>query len=122
VKLLEPTLQEMPGRLLPKLKRLILDPGYDSDPLRLRLRERGIEMICPHRRNRKEPKTQDGRKLRRYKRRSKVERRLVWQLSPLAGALGTQLGCVSRIFPSRVCLNYIEQVLKPPLIKNGFAA
>jgi len=31
-------------------------------------------MIAPHRRNRKKPKTQDGRKLRRYKRRWKIER------------------------------------------------
>lgn len=30
-------------------------------------------MIAPHRRNRKEAKTQDGRKLRRYKRRWKIE-------------------------------------------------
>jgi transposase len=64
VKLLEPTLQEMPCGLLPKVKRLILDRGYD--------------MICPHRRNRKKPKTQDGRKLRRYKRRWKVERTFAW--------------------------------------------
>ena len=31
-------------------------------------------MIAPHRSNRKKPKTQDGRKLRRYKRRWKTER------------------------------------------------
>ncbi|HEX8237764.1 MAG TPA: transposase [Abditibacteriaceae bacterium] len=81
VKLLEPALpalQEMPCGLLTKVKRLILDRGYDSDPLRFRLQERGIEIICPHRRNRKKPKTQDGRKLRRYKRRWKVERTFAW--------------------------------------------
>lgn len=78
VRLLEPTLQQMPCALLPKVKRLILDRGYDSDPLRFRLQERGIEMICPHRRNRKKAKTQDGRKLRRYKRRWKVERTFAW--------------------------------------------
>ena len=38
----------------------------------------GIEMIAPHRRNRKKAKTQDGRKLRRYKRRWKVERLFAW--------------------------------------------
>jgi transposase len=78
VKLLEPTLQEMSCGLLPKVKRLILDRAYDSDPLRFRLQERGIEMICPHRRNRKKPKTQDGRKLQRYKQRWKVERTFAW--------------------------------------------
>ena len=35
-------------------------------------------MIAPHRRNRKKQKTQDGRKLRRYKRRRKVERLFAW--------------------------------------------
>lgn len=68
----------MPERLLSQVKRLIVDRGYDSDPLRYRLQERGIDMICPHRRNRKKAKTQDGRKLRRYKRRWKVERTFAW--------------------------------------------
>lgn len=59
-------------------ERLILDRGYDCDPLRQRLAERGIEMICPHRSNRKRPRTQDGRSLRRYARRWKVERTFAW--------------------------------------------
>lgn len=42
------------------------------------LLELGIEMIAPHRRNRKRPETQDGRPLRRYKRRWKVERLFAW--------------------------------------------
>lgn len=42
------------------------------------MKEMGIDMIAPHRRNRKKPKTQDGRKLRRYKRRWKVERFFAW--------------------------------------------
>jgi len=54
--------------------RLIADRGYDSDPLRKRLVERGIELIAPHRWNRSKPVTQDGRALRRYRRRWKVER------------------------------------------------
>ena len=58
--------------------RLIGDPPYDSDPLDGALEERGIEMIAPHRRNRKKRKTQDGRKLRRYKRRWKIERLFAW--------------------------------------------
>jgi transposase len=59
-------------------ERLIGDRAYDSDPLDAILTERGIEMIAPHRRNRKKKKTQDGRKLRRYKRRWKVERLVAW--------------------------------------------
>ena len=35
-------------------------------------------MIAPHRRNRTRPKTQDGRRLRRYKRRWIVERFFAW--------------------------------------------
>jgi len=82
VKLLEPTLDEInvtaDGEAPTQPERLILDRGYDSDPLRGRLAGRGIEMICPHRKNRRRPKTQDGRKLRRYRRRWKVERTFAW--------------------------------------------
>ena len=58
--------------------RLVGDKAYDSDPLDQELKERGIEMIAPHKRNRKKPKTQDARTLRRYKRRWKVERFFAW--------------------------------------------
>jgi transposase len=57
-----------------KPEKLIGDKAYDSDLLDAELAEQGIELIAPHRKNRKKPKTQDGRKLRRYKRRWKVER------------------------------------------------
>lgn len=53
--------------------RVIGDKGYDSDPLDADLAARGIELIAPHRPNRKR-KTQDGRPLRHIKRRWKVER------------------------------------------------
>jgi transposase len=84
VTLLEPTLATIavpragPGRPRQKPARLIVDKAYDSDPLRGRLARRGIELIAPHRRNRKKPRTQDGRKLRRYRRRWKVERTFAW--------------------------------------------
>jgi transposase len=57
---------------------LIGDRAYDSDPLDERLRRRGIELIAPHRSNRKKPPTQDGRPLRRYRRRWKIERLFAW--------------------------------------------
>jgi transposase len=60
------------------LQPLIYDRAADSDPLRQRLAEAGIDLICPHRRGRVKPKTQDGRKLRRYKRRWKMERTISW--------------------------------------------
>ena len=58
--------------------RLIGDRAYDSDPLDRELAARGIELIAPHRRNRAKPKTQDGRALRRYRRRWKIERLNAW--------------------------------------------
>jgi transposase len=59
-------------------EKLIGDRAYDSDPLDERLAEMGVEMIAPHKSNRVKPKTQDGRKFRRYKRRWKVERFFAW--------------------------------------------
>jgi hypothetical protein len=51
---------------------------YDSDPLRQRLKKRGIALIVPYRDNNKLRRYQDGRKLRRYKRRWIVERTNAW--------------------------------------------
>jgi transposase len=59
-------------------ERLIGDKAYDSDPLDRALeQDYGIELIAPNRRGRIR-KTQDGRSLRRYKRRWKVERLFAW--------------------------------------------
>ena len=66
------------GRPRQKPLRVIADKAYDSDPLRKRLRQRGIELICPHKINRVRPATQDGRALRRYRRRWIVERTNAW--------------------------------------------
>src|SRR6202795_1843687 len=66
------------GRPRQKPLRVIADKAYDSDPLRKRLRQRGIELIVPHRCNRKKPATQDGRALRRYRRRWIIERTNAW--------------------------------------------
>lgn len=59
-------------------EKLIGDGAYDSDPLDEELKEQGIDLIAPHKRNRVKPATQDGRKLRRYKRRWLVERYFAW--------------------------------------------
>ncbi len=59
--------------------RVIGDKAYDSDRLDEELAEQGIEMIAPHRANRKVANfTQDGRPLRRYDRRWTVERTISW--------------------------------------------
>jgi len=60
-------------------ERVIGDKAYDSDKLDEQLADEGIELIAPHRSNRKlENYTQDGRPLRRYKRRWTVERTIGW--------------------------------------------
>jgi transposase len=57
--------------------RLIGDKAYDSDGLDKKLaQEYAIELIAPNRQRRS--KSQDGRKLRRYRRRWKVERLFAW--------------------------------------------
>ena len=61
-----------------RFPRLIGDKAYDSDRLDRELAEHyGIEMIAPHRGERQTP-TQDGRPLRRYRRRWRVERLFAW--------------------------------------------
>lgn len=60
-------------------KRLIGDKAYDSDALdKILANEYDIELISPHKSNRIKKQTQDGRKLRRYKKRWKVERLFAW--------------------------------------------
>src|SRR5215831_6143610 len=60
-----------------KPEKLIGDKAYDSDALDQELKKDGVELIAPHRSNRK-LKTQDGRRLRRYTRRWIVERFFAW--------------------------------------------
>jgi transposase len=60
-------------------QRLIGDKAYDSDPLDQRLLHTyGIELIAPHVRGRRRQPTQDGRPLRRYRKRWRVERLFAW--------------------------------------------
>lgn len=60
-------------------ERVIGDKAYDSDRLAGELADGGIELIAPHRSNRRpDTVTQDGRPLRRYARRWKVERTIAW--------------------------------------------
>jgi transposase len=60
-------------------ERVIGDKAYDSDALDDDLAVEGVEMIAPHRSSRRpENRTQDGRPLRHYARRWKVERTISW--------------------------------------------
>ena len=76
VKLVEATISKRFTRTKPK--RIIGDMAYDSDPLDKTLKQKKIKMIAPHKANRVKPATQDGRELRRYRNRWKVERLFAW--------------------------------------------
>lgn len=54
------------------------DNADERDPLDTSLADDGSALIAPHRRNRTKPKTQDGRPLRRSRRRWTVERFFAW--------------------------------------------
>ena len=62
-----------PGRPRKRPERLMAARGYESNPWRARLARRGIEPLIPARRHQKRATHQDGRKLRRYRRRWVVE-------------------------------------------------
>jgi len=76
VKLVEQTIDKRFIREKPK--RIIGDLAYDSDPLDRRLKKKNVKLIAPHKSNRKKATTQDGRELRRYCRRWKIERLFAW--------------------------------------------
>ena len=65
-------------------KRLIGDKAYDSAILEAQLAEHRIKLVCPVRqgspgvRRQSKVRRQDGRPLRRYRKRWKVERLFAW--------------------------------------------
>jgi transposase len=66
------------GRPQSRPLRIVADRAYDSDPLRWRLLQRGMLLICPHRKSRRKLSLNDGRTLRRYRKRWKIERTFAW--------------------------------------------
>jgi transposase len=77
--LAEPALASIPAAVeLPPDVPVIADRGFDSDPLRDDLAEGGHRLLAPHRQNRKRPSRNDGRRIRRYRRRYIVERTIGW--------------------------------------------
>jgi len=72
-KLVETTVEHRFTRAKPP--RMIGDRAYDSDPLDQQLRKKHrIRLIAPHKFNRRRKSSQDGRELRRYCHRWKIER------------------------------------------------
>jgi transposase len=85
VKLLEATLNQVKvkkrrgqRRRPHQPERLIGDRAYDSNPARALLVQRQIEPIIPKRENNQVATHQDGRKMRRYRRRWIIERTNAW--------------------------------------------
>lgn len=75
--------QTLEGRFVRELPEVCIgDKAYDSIRLEEELRSKGVELIAPERaRSVTRPtkgRSQDGRALRRYKRRWKVERLFAW--------------------------------------------
>ena len=75
VKLIEATVDQSFAPA--KVQRLIYDRAADSNALRQQLADRGIDLIAPENPRRKR-QVQDRRKLRRYRRRWKIERLFAW--------------------------------------------
>jgi len=72
--MIEPTLDKLKG----KPKRVVMDKEFDSDKFRDRIAARGIDPIIPYRDKAVEKRYEDGRKLRRYKKRWVIERLFAW--------------------------------------------
>ena len=75
--LLVPALNDVPVEIPPGTP-VVADKGHDSDPLRDELEAEGVVPVIPHRKNRVKPSRNDGRRLRRYRRRWKIERTNAW--------------------------------------------
>jgi IS5 family transposase len=54
------------------------DKAYDSDALRDDLEDAGYTPVIPHRKNRVKASRNDGRRLRRYRHRWRIERTNAW--------------------------------------------
>jgi transposase len=109
------------GRGRPKKRpaRVIGDKAYDSDPLRKRCKELKIDLIVPDRRNRKRSKKQDGRKLRRYRKRWKVERTFSWisNFRCLVVRYERPIEVYKGFFHLAIIMIVLKYVLKPALSK-----
>ena len=97
------------GRPRSRLRRVNADRGYDSGPVRQRLKKRGTELIAPYRSNNRHRRFEDRRKLRRYRERWKIERtNACAELPPHPGPL-RPLDCrLSRLLPLRLRPHHLE--------------
>jgi IS5 family transposase len=75
--LLLPALDDVPLEI-PDGTPVVADRGHDADDLRDDLEAEGFVPVIPHRKNRVRPSRNDGRRLRRYRHRWRVERTNAW--------------------------------------------
>jgi len=107
--LVGPTLVDVPIEVPPGTP-VIADKAYDSDPLRDELEAEDYEPIIPHRKNRVKPPRNDGRKLRRYKHRWRVERTNAW-LHCYRG-VAVRWSYYSFIYAGMVYMSFIHMALQ----------
>jgi transposase len=75
--LLMPALEDVPVEVPPGTP-VVADKGHDSDHLRGQLEDTHYTPVIPHRKNRVKPSRNDGRRLRRYRHRWRIERTNAW--------------------------------------------
>jgi transposase len=107
--LLLPALKDIP-LAVPEGTPVIADKGHDSDPLRDDLESEGFVPIIPHRKNRVRPSRNDGRRLRRYRRRWLIERTNAW-LHCYRG-LAVRWSYYSFLYTGLVYLSFIHLALQ----------
>jgi len=107
--LLGPALADVPVEV-PAGTPVIADKGHDSDPLRDELEADGYEPVIPHRANRVRPSRNDGRRLRRYRRRWLVERTNAW-IHCYRG-LAVRWSYYSFMYAGMVYLSFIHMALQ----------
>ena len=96
-----------------KPEHLIGDKAYDSDKLDEQLREKGVEMVAPHRSNRK---LKDPGRTQAAPLRAALDRRALLRLDAMeaatARALGVLPGQLPRLCAARGTIDPAEGVLR----------
>jgi transposase len=106
--LLLPALEDVPVEVPPGTP-VVCDRAYDSDPLRDELEAAGYTPVIPHRRNRVKASRNDGRRLRRYRHRWRVERTNAWLHS--YRALAVRWSYYSFMYVGLAYLSFIRMAL-----------
>ena len=89
---------------------VVADKGHDCDALRDKLGKAGYVPVIPHRKNRVKPSRNDGRRLRRYRRRWRVERTNAWL--HCYRAVAVRWSSYSFMYLGMVYLSFIHMALQ----------